>query len=36
VVGDLFFGAGTPDNKNPVYPILSGQLFAIVEWERLP
>ena len=36
VVGDLFFGAATPAAKNPVYPVLSGQLFAIVEWERLP
>ena len=36
VVGDLFFGAATPEAKNPVYPVLSGQLFAVVEWERLP
>jgi hypothetical protein len=36
LVGDLFFGAATPEAKNPVYPVLSGQLFAIVEWERLP
>jgi hypothetical protein len=36
LVGDIFFGAATPDAKNPIYPVLSGQLFAIVEWERLP
>jgi hypothetical protein len=36
VIGDLFFGAATPEKKNVSYPILSGQLGVIVEWERLP
>jgi hypothetical protein len=36
VVGDLFFGAGTLDAKRPTYPVLSLQLGAIFEWERLP
>jgi hypothetical protein len=36
MIGDLFFGAATPDTKNPIYPILSGQLGLVVEWERLP
>ena len=36
VIGDLFFGAATPERKQPVYPVLSGQLGVVVEWERLP
>ena len=36
LIGDLFFGAATPEKKNVSYPILSGQLGVIVEWERLP
>ncbi len=36
VLGDLFWGAATPDNRRAAYPILSGQLGVIVEWERLP
>lgn len=35
VIGDLFFGAATPDQKRPIYPIVSGQLGVVVEWERL-
>jgi hypothetical protein len=36
LVGDLFFGAGTLDAKRPTYPVLSLQVGAIFEWERLP
>jgi hypothetical protein len=36
IIGDLFWGAATPDNKRPTYPVLSGQLGVVVEWERLP
>jgi hypothetical protein len=36
LIGDLFFGAAIPDKKTVSYPILSGQLGVIVEWERLP
>ncbi len=36
LVGDLFWGAGTLDAKRPTYPVLSLQLGAIFEWERLP
>lgn len=36
LVGDLFVGAATPDDKRPTYPVLSLQLGAIFEWERLP
>ncbi|MBX7197096.1 MAG: hypothetical protein K1X94_33920 [Sandaracinaceae bacterium] len=36
VLGDLFWGAATPENKRPVYPVLSLQLGAVVELERLP
>ena len=36
LIGDLFFGAATPDNKRPIYPVLSGQLGVVLEWERLP
>ncbi len=35
-IGNLFFGAATPENKHPVYPMLSGQVSLIVEWEKLP
>jgi hypothetical protein len=34
--GDLFFGTATPDQRRPVYPVLSLQLGAVFEWERLP
>lgn len=36
LVGDLFFGAGTLDAKRPTYPVVSVQIGAIFEWERLP
>jgi hypothetical protein len=36
VLGDLFWGAATPENKRPVYPVVSAQLGAVLEWERLP
>jgi hypothetical protein len=36
LIGDLFWGVGTPDNKRPMYPVLSGQLGVVVEWEQLP
>lgn len=36
LLGDLFWGVGTPDNKRPMYPVLSGQLGVVVEWEQLP
>ncbi|GAC1367009.1 MAG: hypothetical protein NVSMB47_18230 [Polyangiales bacterium] len=35
-IGDVFFGASTPEKRQPVYPVLSGQLGVLVEWERLP
>lgn len=36
LLGDLFWGVGTPDNKRPAYPVVSGQLGVVVEWEQLP
>jgi hypothetical protein len=36
LVGDLFVGAATPENKLPRYPVLSLQLGVVFEWERLP
>ena len=36
LLGDLFWGVATPDTKRPAYPVLSGQLGVIVEWEQLP
>lgn len=36
LLGDLFWGAATPENKRPVYPVLSMQLGAVIELERLP
>lgn len=36
IIGDMFWGAATPDNKRPTYPVLSGQLGVMLEWERLP
>ncbi|MBI2393158.1 MAG: hypothetical protein HYV09_26470 [Deltaproteobacteria bacterium] len=36
LLGDLVWGAATPDNKRPAYPVLSGQLGALIEWEKLP
>jgi hypothetical protein len=35
LLGDLFRGTGTPENKRPNYPVLSSQLGVVVEWERL-
>ncbi|GAC1353162.1 MAG: hypothetical protein NVS3B20_20000 [Polyangiales bacterium] len=35
-IGDLFFGASTPEKKRPIYPVVSLQLGVIIEWERLP
>ncbi|MGZ3456556.1 MAG: hypothetical protein ACXVEF_43525 [Polyangiales bacterium] len=35
-IGDLFWGAATPENKRPIYPVLSGQLGVMLEWEQLP
>lgn len=35
LLGDLFWGAATPDNKRPAYPVLSTQLGVVVEWEKL-
>jgi len=36
LLGDIFWGAATPDNKRPVYPVLSTQLGVVIEWEKLP
>lgn len=36
LLGDAFWGAATPENRHPFYPVLSGQLGAVIEWERLP
>jgi len=36
LIGDVFYGAATPENKRPIYPVLSGQLGIVLEWERLP
>jgi hypothetical protein len=36
IIGDLFWGAATPDDKRPIYPVLSGQLGVMLEWEQLP
>lgn len=36
VVGDLFFGAGTRDARSVAYPILSGQLGLLIDYEVLP
>ncbi len=36
VVGDLFVGAGTREVRAAVYPILSGQIGLLVDWEILP
>ena len=36
LVGDLFYGAGTNEVKTAVYPILSGQLGLVVDYEVLP
>ncbi len=36
LLGDLFWGTATPDNKRPAYPVLSGQLGVVIEWEQLP
>lgn len=35
LLGDLFWGAATPDNKRPAYPVISSQLGVVVEWEKL-
>jgi hypothetical protein len=34
--GDLFVGAGTREVRAAVYPIVSGQLGVLVDWEVLP
>lgn len=36
LLGDLFWGTATPDNRRPAYPVLSTQLGLVLEWERLP
>lgn len=36
VVGDLIYGAGTTDVKTASYPILSGQLGFVLDYEVLP
>ncbi|MEP7125416.1 MAG: hypothetical protein ABJE95_31075 [Byssovorax sp.] len=36
LVGDLFYGAGTPTNGITTYPIFSGQLGLLVDYEILP
>lgn len=36
LVGDLYYGAGTPTNGITTYPILSGQLGLLVDYEILP
>lgn len=36
LVGDIYYGAGTPTNGITTYPILSGQLGLLVDYEILP
>ncbi len=36
LVGDLYYGAGTPTQGITTYPILSGQLGLLVDYEILP
>ena len=36
VVGDIYYGAGTPTKGITTYPILSGQLGLLVDYEILP
>lgn len=36
VVGNLYYGAATSEVGYPVYPIVSGQVGALLDWERLP
>ena len=36
VVGDVYYGAGTPTKGVTTYPILSGQLGLLVDYEILP
>jgi hypothetical protein len=36
VVGDIYYGAGTPTKGISTYPILSGQLGLLVDYEVLP
>lgn len=36
IVGDMFYGAGTPDVAAASYPVLSGQLGFIATYEVLP
>jgi len=36
IIGDVFWGAATPDQRRPAYPVLSGQLGVMLEWEQLP
>ncbi len=35
-MGDLYYGAGTPTKGISTYPILSGQLGLLVDYEILP
>ena len=36
LVGDGFYGAGTRETKLPFYPVISGQLGIIINYEVLP
>lgn len=36
LLGDLFYGAGTPEKRFATYPVLSGQLAIVIEHEVLP
>ncbi len=36
LVGSLFGGAAIDEKNRTLYPVLSGQLSAVWEWERLP
>lgn len=36
LVGDVFYGAGTPTNGVTTYPIFAGQLGLLVDYEILP
>ena len=36
LVGNVFYGAGTTDVKTATYPVLSGQLGFVVDYEVLP
>ena len=36
LVGDVFYGAGTRDVAEPVYPVLSAQGGLLLSWQALP